>query len=359
MLRGIRRQKRGDRIVRYHRATGIRLPDGIPETHPDFVTAWALAEAHATTLPQKQRLMGQAGTIAHAVQRMKSAPTWSSVSNDHRRRLTRHGDQIAQAYGAVKIALVTRRNIEDDLSRLTPDVANARLKAWRWLFKQALADQVIKGDPSQGVKKRVIKTDGFLAWTLEDVRTFRARWEIGTATRACFELICWTGARTNDAVRLTPAMIGADGVLSFRQSKTGGMAHVPWACTLPEWAESWADEREGVMLALQCLAGGFTFIEANGRVRSIKGLGNIVNDGARTAGLINKTAHGLRKYRLTSIAEAGGTPHAIMAWGGHSTLEEVAHYTRAAEMKRLISGTEQKRTSVSRSISAVSSRIND
>lgn len=43
-LKGIRRQRRGDRVVKYHRATGIRLPD-LPETHPDFVAAWATAEA--------------------------------------------------------------------------------------------------------------------------------------------------------------------------------------------------------------------------------------------------------------------------------------------------------------------------
>lgn len=65
-------------------------------------------------------------------------------------------------------------------------------------------------------------------------------------------------------------------------------------------------------------------------------------------GLTDKTAHGLRKYRLTTIAEAGGSAHAIMAWGGHKSLDEVAHYTRAAEMKRLISGTEQKQNGVSR-----------
>ena len=48
-LNGIRRQKRGDRIVRYDRATGIRLPD-LPETHPEFVAAWALAEAGETPM---------------------------------------------------------------------------------------------------------------------------------------------------------------------------------------------------------------------------------------------------------------------------------------------------------------------
>ncbi|MBV0893358.1 hypothetical protein KTN05_16215 [Paracoccus sp. Z118] len=42
-LKGVRRQKRGDRVVKYHRASGIRLPD-LPETHPDFIAAWARCE---------------------------------------------------------------------------------------------------------------------------------------------------------------------------------------------------------------------------------------------------------------------------------------------------------------------------
>ncbi|MDT1061153.1 tyrosine-type recombinase/integrase [Paracoccus sp. CPCC 101403] len=347
MLRGIRRQKRGERIVRYHRATGVRLPDDIPETHPDFVTAWAMAEASAKTMPKPAKTMGAKGTIAYAVMRMKAAPSWGEVSANYRKRLTRHGDQIAQSYGTVRIKIVTRRNIEDDIARLTPDVGNERLKAWRWLFKQAMDDGETVADPSQGIRKRTTKSEGFLVWTDEDVAAFRARWKIGTVARACFELVCWTGARTNDAVTLSRSHIGSDGVLTFRQSKTGGLAHVPWTCALPEWAEAWSAERDQVMQALQCLSGGFTFLEVNGRVRGFKGLGKIIASGARSCGLAEKTAHGLRKYRLTAIAEAGGSTHALMAWGGHKTLEEVAHYTRAAEMKRLISGTEQKRTGVS------------
>lgn len=349
MLKGVRRQRRGDRIIRYHRATGIRLPDDIPETHPVFTSAWAAAEAQVKPTGRPERAMGAAGTVAHAVTRMKFAIKWKSVSAGHRQRLARHGDQIATDYGDLKISLITRQNIEDDLCRLTPDVANARLKAWRWLFKQAKTDRRITSDPSQGVSKATIRTDGFIAWSQSDVDRFRARWAIGTAARACFELVCWTAARTNDAVRLSRAHLGADGVMTFKQSKTGGESHVPWSCRLPEWAEAWETERTDMHKALDRLAGGFTFLEARGRVRSVKGLGNIINDAARDAGLIDRTAHGLRKYRLTMIAEAGGSAHAIMAWGGHKTLSEVEHYTRAAEMKRLVSGTRTERNIVSRS----------
>ena len=86
--------------------------------------------------------------------------------------------------------------------------------------------------------------------------------------------------------------------------------------------------------------------QAQGRVRSVKGLGNVISDAARDAG-VKKSAHGLRKSRLTAIAEARGTSHAIMAWGGHQSLAEAERYTRAAERKRLIMDEEHDENVVS------------
>ncbi|WP_241963236.1 tyrosine-type recombinase/integrase [Paracoccus suum] len=85
----------------------------------------------------------------------------------------------------------------------------------------------------------------------------------------------------------------------------------------------------------------------DGRVRSVKGLSNTISEAARAAGLSNRTAHGLRKARLTAIAEAGGSAHAIMAWGGHKSLSEAQRYTSAAQTRRLVMGTEQEGNAVS------------
>ncbi len=53
--------------------------------------------------------------------------------------------------------------------------------------------------------------------------------------------------------------------------------------------------------------------------------------------------HGLRKARARRMAEAGKTVHQIAAWGGWATLSEVAHYTEAADRRKLThAGTEQK-----------------
>src|SRR5262249_59116227 len=46
-------------------------------------------------------------------------------------------------------------------------------------------------------------------------------------------------------------------------------------------------------------------------------------------------AQGLRKAACRRLAEAGCTPHQIMAISGHVTLEEVERYTKAADKARL------------------------
>lgn len=104
MLKGIRRQKRGDRIVRYHRATGIRLPD-LPETHPDFIDAWARAEAKATPLEMAQRRRPVvAGTLAAVVRDMLNGAWFKGKSPSYQTMIRRHAESIAEKYGPAKVA---------------------------------------------------------------------------------------------------------------------------------------------------------------------------------------------------------------------------------------------------------------
>lgn len=126
-----------------------------------------------------------------------------------------------------------------------------------------------------------------------EIEAFRARWPIGSATRAAMEILRFTGARISDAVRIGPDMVARDGVLTYRQVKTGGPAHVPWTCPLPDFAGHLETDREMMHRALEVLAGQMTFLAARGRTRSEKALGTMIREAAREAGF-QKTAYGLR-----------------------------------------------------------------
>ncbi|MBL3597700.1 tyrosine-type recombinase/integrase [Rhodovulum sulfidophilum] len=346
-LKGGRRQRRGDRVVKYHRATGIRLPD-LPETHPDFVAAWAAAEAGgADPLAKAARVAPVAiGSLSASIRAEQAGRDWKSLSAVYRSAMKREFDAMSEAYGKAQTKAIRPKHIEADLAKLSDGKANTRLKAWRRVMAGAKRRGEIEVDPSIQVKRRIVKSEGFPAWSAAEIASYRERWPIGTTARAAFELVFWTAARTIDAVTLGPRNIDHDGVLIYRQSKVGKPAHVPWNSVLPAFASGWAVELSQVKDALQVTSGGFTFLEANGKVRSVKGLGNLIAESARTAG-ISKSAHGLRKSRLTAIAEAGGTAHAIMAWGGHQTLQEAERYTRAAQLKKLVMGDEHIENSVS------------
>lgn len=345
-LKGIRRQKRGDRMVRYHRATGIRLPDNIPETHPDFIAAWARCEAGvggAESGPKSTLT----GSLSAACMAFRGSPTFRRQSPVYQAILRRNMDVIQADYGHVAIKAIRPKHISADLAKLEGTRPLTRLKTWRKVMAHAKAIGLVEDDPSLPVKAPKVAIKGHETWSADDLSAFRARWPIGTPQRGCFEVLLWSGARTIDAVAIGPQHVGRDGVLTFKQRKTGGPAYVPWTCPLPAWAASWSAERDDMLRAMQPLAGGLTFLQAQGRARSVKGLSNLISAAARDAGLTAKTAHGLRKARLTAIAEAGGSAHAIMAWGGHKTLSEAAHYTASANAKRLISGVEQEQNDVS------------
>lgn len=335
MLPRVQRIRRGDRVLCYHRPTGTRLPE-LPEDHPEFIAAWAQAEAKKRDFAPP----AAAGTLTAVIRRLRASKRWSELGQSYRRAMLRHCDAITELYGTAPARGIRQKHIEADLAKLDPNAANQRLKAWRLILAQAKKDGDIESNVSILVSKIPTKTAGYATWTPEEVARFRAHWALGSVQRAAFELLVWTGARVSDAARMTPTDIGRDGVLSFRQVKTGGMAYVPWTCPLPVWAVSWEDERSTARAAIEATAGATLIQTVYGKARTVKGLSNLISDAAKAAGIQGRSSHGLRKYRLTAIAEAGGSAHAIMAWGGHASLSEAERYTRSASRKALIRGAE-------------------
>jgi integrase/recombinase XerD len=71
-----------------------------------------------------------------------------------------------------------------------------------------------------------------------------------------------------------------------------------------------------------------------GKPFTANGFGNKFKDWCRQANLPHCSAHGVRKATSTALADAGATPHQIMAVTGHQSLEEIERYTKAASRKK-------------------------
>ena len=88
-----------------------------------------------------------------------------------------------------------------------------------------------------------------------------------------------------------------------------------------------------------------------GKARSGKAASSWFSTAARDAGIIGKSAHGLRKYRATVLANNLASTHLIAAWLGHDSLAMVRKYTKTANRRR-IGGTvgEQKSSNSSKEV---------
>lgn len=351
-LKHVQTIRRGDNVYRYLRIPGaprVRLPD-MPIDHPDFLAAYVDA---MQTAPKQVR--AAAGTVAAMVEGYMRSDAYAGHSAGYRRIVQRHAEAIRETAADALMRHLKPEHIQDDLRGLTPVQGRDRMKAWRLICAHALERSLIRSDPSEGVRRPAPpKHVGHPAWTHDQIEAFRAKWPIGTRQRACMELIYWTGARIGDAVNLGPGMVGRDGVLTFRQQKTGDFAHVPWTCTLPAHIAHQAGDRDMMHEALGGIATGhMTFLATrNGRTRSAKAMGHVIAAAAADAGF-DRSAHGLRKSRAVALAEGGANPLQIGAWTGHHSLSEVAHYTEEADRKRAVMGTEQDRNAVNRPKPAV------
>ena len=319
-------------VHKYHRVTRAPLPSDVPEDSREFLLAW-LAEEDKN--PRKSPRAPK-GTIAHGCEAFLTSATYRALNTAYSRVILAHVNAIAQRYGKALLRDLEPRHIRTDLEPLTPAVASTRRKAWRKLAEFWAATGMTATNVADGVRrKKLPKTDGFIEWTGADLAQFRARWPIGTPQRLAMELLQWTGARCVDAVTLGPQKIGRDGVLTFRQSKTGVDAYVPWHGP----AFGLEPQRADLHRCTASTTALVWTITDYGKGRSVAGFSQWFSKAATAAGLPNLSAHGLRKYRMNQLAESGVPLLAMQAWVGHTTLSEVQHYTARADRKRAIAGT--------------------
>ncbi|MGA0615352.1 tyrosine-type recombinase/integrase [Paracoccus sp. KR1-242] len=335
-LVGIKTVTRRGKTYRYFQTKGqplIKLPD-LPDDHPDFLRAYAAAKAS-----KPEPVPAAAGSFAALVRSALASKDFKIKQPATRQMLKRHCDELVKEYGNLGARGVRAKHIRANLPK-----ANAqghRLRTWRFLCSYGVTLGLLERNEALDVAMpKLGKTEGHPPWTPSEIEAFRKRWPIGSATRAAMELLRFTGARISDAVLIGPGMVARDGVLSYRQQKTGGMAHVPWSCPMPDFAAHLSRDRELMIQSLEALSGQMTFLQAKGRTRSEKALGTMIREAAIDTGF-QKSAHGLRKSLATELAEGGASAHQISAWTGHETLREVDHYTKSADRRRAVKGTEQ------------------
>lgn len=188
----------------------------------------------------------------------------------------------------------------------TPASAQAFIDTLHGLFKWAVSVRLTASDPTLNVKvkTRSKRKGGYPPWTDEDMAKFEARWPRGTRERVIFDILAYTGLRIGDVAtlgrqHLKQRTIVIDGepvrptVISIDSEKTGMRVELP---LLPQLKQT-LDAGPTGDLAFIVTRRGTPWKKGALRTEFVAA--------ARTAGVVGKSAHGVRKGAATRRPRTG------------------------------------------------------
>jgi integrase len=233
-------------------------------------------------------------------------------------------ERLREKYGDHDAAGMKPGNVRKLMEKAaTPVIANRLLSLISILMEYAIKAEWRDDNLAAGVKRLKHRTAGFATWDETDIAAYRAHYPLGSRERLVLELALGTAHRRGDLVRLGWRHV-IKGKIAIKQSKTGATPSVPIV-------------RELYVALDLCPRDRLTFIaQADGRPLLAESLGAEFREWLRKAGLPDRLSlHGLCRAAARRLAEAGCTPHEIMAITGHKTLAEVERYCREVEKARL------------------------
>lgn len=321
VVKELTRHKRWVYYYREGKGKRVRLPDyGTDEFMPAYRAAMAGTKAPARSI----RATLAPDRLEWLVARFMESGKWASASPATRRQRELLYRSIITRAKNPPFKAITRKHIQnalDDRAK-TPALARNLLKALRALFDWAAKNDHVKINPCDRVETPAYKTDGFPAWTAEDIGTFCARWPAGTIPRLALELFLTSGLRRGDMHKAGRQHLKGN-IFSMKTAKTGIDITVEFPQSL---IDTIAATKTGDLHFL---------VKENGRpFASKESFGNWFSARCRDAN-IKKSAHGIRKLAATLAAEHGASAHELMAHFGWVKVEQAETYTKSADRKRL------------------------
>lgn len=218
-------------------------------------------------------------------------------------------------------------HIIDQWGAATAQADNSR-KALSAVYRWAIPRGRATSNPCAGIANVHKSRGGATPWSIRDVRAFLDAHPHGTTARRWLYLAMFTACRISDARILGRTHeVMRDGVvyLDWQPGKKGSaFVSVPMAPQL--LAELRAAKVEGPCYILS---------EHGRPYRTTASLHERVRRWVSTAGLEQRSQHGLRKAMGELLAEAGATQHQIMAVMAHTKPATSAIYTDRADRRRM------------------------
>ena len=321
----------------YRRTTpATPLPDA-PTDSPEFLEAYAAA-VRLEPIKVRGKVQHRTGTIGAAIRAFLASDSYMARAASTRRVWRRMAEEFEDFFARASLSSLEPKHIRKYLGKFEPHPANNRLKLWRAMCRFWVDAGLIDVDPARDVRPRATpKSDGFAPWMMDDIEAFRARWPIGTMQRLAMELMLCTGAAIGDAVKLGPGNV-KDGWISYQRNKSKTHCHAPAFVADPP---GYYPDARHLIECIESAPRHLTWLStASGASRSAKAAGSWFSQAATDAGLGSKSAHGVRKCLAAYMAERGASEPQRMAILGHDTTSQAREYSKSADARRIISGTE-------------------
>ncbi len=320
-------------VRHYFRRPGdkrLALP-GMPGSD-EFMAAYKAALAGEDVPPAEPKVRGEPGTFSRLAAQYLVSPDFLRLrtGTQHVYRLVI--ERFLAEHGHRRVVEMRRDDVKKimALKAATPGSANDLLKKIRTLIKFAIDTGWRTDDPTLRIK--TFPEHEFHTWTEDELTQYEERWPIGSRERTAYAVHLYTGQRRADVARMAWTDVVGNAI-NVVQAKTGTRLTIPLHPSLSAALRAWP--RNHVVILTTAFNKPFSYA----------GYGNMMADAIAAAGLPDRCVlHGLRKAAARRLAEAGCTEKEIAAVTGHTTLKEVARYTRAADQKRLAAGAVAKLT---------------
>ncbi len=332
--------RHGVRRWRY-REKGFTAQLGRDYGSDDFVRRYEAALKHEKVKGGVGQDRTRPGTINELVAAFYATPKFIALEEVSKIALRNQTEWFRQNFGNHRVAKLKRRHIMDIIANMadTPVHANFRLSVIRRLMNLAIMLEMRPDNPTKGIEKYTIDSDGYHTWTEDEIAQYYEVHKLGSLPYLAMTLMLWTAAARGDAVRLGSDNV-KDGKLTYRRQKTRRVSDivvkVPIHKDLVEALALLPDDVETFIVGVR--GGSLTPMTLTNKMRKW----------CDAAGLPQCTCHGLRKACATRLANLGCSPHQIMAWTGHATLAMVQRYTLKTNREGLADAAFEKITKQSK-----------
>jgi integrase len=320
-------------VRHYFRRPGgkrIALP-GAPGSD-EFMSAYKAALAGKDMPVAEPKVRGEPGTFSRLAAHYFASPDFLRLRTRTQYVYRLVIERFLVEHGHRRVVEMRRDDVKKimALKAATPGSANDLLKKIRTLIKFAIDTGWRADDPTLRIK--TFPEHEFHTWTEDEIAQYEKHWPIGSRERTAYALHLYTGQRRGDVARMAWTDVVGNAI-NVVQAKTGARLTIPLHPNLSAALRAWP--RKHVVMLTTAFNKPFTNA----------GYGNMMADAIAAAGLPDRCVlHGLRKAAARRLAEAGCSEKEISAVTGHTTLKEVARYTRAADQKRLAAGAVAKLT---------------